>query len=182
MIDAASMPSILRSQCTWLPKPTGRPYVSTSTMPPRLSPSLAAASISAIMFCSAALLKHRTGDSSIRGVSLGPGRSGESFVAAPRPTTCDTMSTPICLSSSLASAPATTRALVSRALARSSTSRASTKSYFCIPTRSACPGRGCVSGFLVAPGWGDISSCQTSLRNHSVFLMSTATGEPSVRP
>ena len=36
-----------------------------------------------------------------------------------------------------ASAPAATRAAVSRALARSSTSRASVKPYFCIPARSA---------------------------------------------
>jgi hypothetical protein len=82
----------------------------------------------------------------------------------------------------LASAPAATRAAVSRADARSSTSRASVNPYFCMPARSACPGRTCVSGSFVAPGAGDISSCHRSLRNHSVFLISIATGEPSVRP
>ena len=61
-------------------------------------------------------------------------------------------------SNALASAPAATRAAVSRALARSSTSRASVNPYFCMPARSACPGRGCVSGFAVAPGADDISS------------------------
>ena len=46
---------------------------------------------------------------------------------------------PICKlpRSFLASAPAATRAAVSRALARSSTSRASVKPYFCMPARSA---------------------------------------------
>ena len=34
----------------------------------------------------------------------------------------------------------------------------------------------------MTPGAGDISSCHLSLRNHSVFLISIATGEPSVRP
>ena len=34
----------------------------------------------------------------------------------------------------------------------------------------------------MAPGAGDISSCHLSLRNHSLFLISMATGEPSVRP
>src|SRR5206468_12121693 len=45
-----------------------------------------------------------------------------------------------------ATAASATRAAVSRALARSSIGRASSRSYFCIPTRSACPGRGRVSG------------------------------------
>ena len=52
----------------------------------------------------------------------------------------------------LATAPAATRAAVSRATARSSTSRASVKPYFCMPARSAWPGRGWVSGAFVAPG------------------------------
>ena len=39
----------------------------------------------------------------------------------------------MCASSALASAPAATRAAVSRALARSSTSRASVNPYFCMP-------------------------------------------------
>ena len=40
----------------------------------------------------------------------------------------------------MATAPSATRAAVSRALARSSTGRASSRSYFCMPTRSAWPG------------------------------------------
>ena len=45
-----------------------------------------------------------------------------------------------------ASSPSATRAAVSRALARSSTGLASWCPYFCIPARSAWPGRGRVSG------------------------------------
>ena len=77
----------------------------------------------------------------------------------------------------MASAPAATRAAVSRALARSSTLRASSKPYFCIPTRSAWPGRGWCSGFSVTPGAGDISSCHFG---HSVLWITIETGEPSV--
>ena len=49
-----------------------------------------------------------------------------------------------------ATRPIATRAAVSRALARSSTGRDSEKSYFCMPARSAWPGRGRVSGALRA--------------------------------
>ena len=79
----------------------------------------------------------------------------------------------------MARVPAATRAAVSRAEARSSTSRASSKPYFSIPGRSACPGRGWVSTLLGAPGSGDISSVHFG---HSVLAISIATGEPSVRP
>jgi hypothetical protein len=47
----------------------------------------------------------------------------------------------------LASAPAATRAAVSRALDRSATSRASFVPNFMAPARSAWPGRGRVMGF-----------------------------------
>ena len=47
-------------------------------------------------------------------------------------------------------APSATLAAVSRALALSKIGRASSKSYFCIPTKSACPGLGRVSGALRA--------------------------------
>ena len=46
----------------------------------------------------------------------------------------------------LATRPSATRAAVSRAEARSRIGRASSKPYFCMPTRSAWPGRGRVSG------------------------------------
>ena len=75
----------------------------------------------------------------------------------------------------MASAPAATRAAVSRADARSSTSRASSKPYFCMPARSAWPGRGWVSGFSVAPGADDISSAHFPVA-HSVLWITIATG------
>ena len=80
--------------------------------------------------------------------------------------------------------PAATRAAVSRAEARSRTSRASSKPYFCIPVRSAWPGRGFVSGVAVGPSSadGDISFCHLSGSFvHSLLPISMASGEPSVR-
>ena len=62
---------------------------------------------------------------------------------------------------------------------RSSTSRASSNPYFCMPTRSAWPGRGRRRGFCVRPGAGDISSAHFG---HSVLRIMIATGDPSVRP
>ena len=56
----------------------------------------------------------------------------------------------LCARNARATAPNATRAAVSRALARSKIGRASSKSYFCIPTKSACPGLGRVSGALRA--------------------------------
>ena len=55
-----------------------------------------------------------------------------------------------CSKNFLAIAPSATREAVSRALARSRIGLASSKSYFCIPTKSAWPGRGLVSGALRA--------------------------------
>ncbi len=66
-------------------------------------------------------------------------------------TTCETISMPaVSFRYERATAPSATRAAVSRALARSSTGRASSRSYFCMPARSAWPGRGRVSGALRA--------------------------------
>jgi hypothetical protein len=61
-------------------------------------------------------------------------------------TTCDITAIPTLSSMLRATVASATRIAVSRALARSSTSRASSNWYFCIPTRSAWPGRGRVSG------------------------------------
>ena len=101
------------------------------------------------------------------------------MAASPSATMWLTMETPRWVRSSLASVPAATRAAVSRAEARSSTSRASSKPYLSMPGRSAWPGRGWVSTLEGAPGSGDISSVHFG---HSVLAISMATGEPSVRP
>ncbi len=86
-----------------------------------------------------------------------------------------------------ATAPSATRAAVSRALARSSTGRASSNPYFCMPARSAWPGRGRVSGALrarparVSAGTG--SALMTCCHfGHSVLPIRMATGPPWVSP
>ena len=91
--------------------------------------------------------------------SAAPSRSGASTL--PIWTTCERTSTPSARRNARASAPPATRAAVSRALARSSTLRTSVKSYFCVPTRSAWPGRGrCTSGTSASTGHGFIRSSQ----------------------
>ena len=99
---------------------------------------MAAALTAAIIASSAAGSKQRTALSSTLSRSPGPGRGLSGPVAAsPSATMWLTMETPRWVSSSLASVPAATRAAVSRAEARSSTSRASSKPYLSMPGRSA---------------------------------------------
>ena len=57
-----------------------------------------------------------------------------------------------------ATQPSATRAAVSRADARSRTGRASSNPYFCMPTRSAWPGRGRVSGRFRATSFSALTS------------------------
>ena len=91
------------------------------------------------------------------------------------------------LDDSLATTPTATRAAVSRALARSRIGRASVWPYFCIPARSACPGRGRVNGALracAASSSGSTGSAAITVRHfgHSELPIRIATGLPSVRP
>ena len=84
-----------------------------------------------------------------------------------------------------ATAPSATRAAVSRALARSRTGRASSKPYFCMPARSAWPGRGRVSGALRASpastaGVDRVGDMTCSHFGHSVLPIRMATGPPRV--
>ena len=101
---------------------------------------------------------------------------------------CDTTSAPrTARRNCCASAPSATREAVSRAEARSSTGRASSKPYFWMPARSACPGRGRVSGALRArlariSGSTGSADMICSHFGHSVLPISMATGPPSVRP
>ena len=185
----ASRESSRRSQWTWLPSPGGSPYASTSTTPPRVSPSFCAASISATMAALAAGSRQRTGSASSRAdvVRLGPDAVGSGGAADG-----DDVGRPAGhrgpgARNACATAPRATRAAVSRALARSSTGRASSNPYFCIPARSAWPGRGRVSGALrarparVSAGTGSaLMTC--SHFGHSVLPIRTATGPPWVRP
>ena len=102
--------------------------------------------------------------------------------------TCETMSMPSpCFTIALATAPIATRAAVSRALARSRMGRASVCPYFCMPARSAWPGRGRVSGALracAASSCGSTGSAAMTVRHfgHSEFPIRIATGLPRVTP
>ena len=140
---------------------------------------MAASLIAVIIACSEAGSKQRTSEASTASRSAGVGRRSVEARAEPIWITCDSTEMPRWERSALANVPAATRAAVSRAEARSSTSRASSKPYFCIPARSAWPGRGWVSGLAVAPGAGDISSTHFG---HSVLRIRMLIGEPSVRP
>ena len=123
--------------------------------------------------------RHRTSSASTTSRSAGSGWRPAGTWTSPSWTVWLSTSQPSSASSALASAPAATRAAVSLAEARSSTSRASSKPYFCMPTRSAWPGRGVERTDEGRPGCGDISSVHFG---HSVFLISIATGEPNVLP
>ncbi len=152
MSAAPSRASSFLSHWVKLPSPGGSPYTTTSTTPPSVSPSLRAASTSATIRADVAASAQRTGSSSIRGRSAGAGGGVPSgTVTEPSATTCETISTPsACSSILLATSPSATRAAVSRALARSRTGLASVCPNFCMPARSAWPGRGRVSGALRA--------------------------------
>src|SRR5690606_1591026 len=185
---AASRASSLRSQWTWLPSPGGTPYASTSTTPPRVSASFLAASTSATIAALASGSRQRSGSASTRAASSGCGTRPGLTSTLPRAATRETIRTPSpCSSSARAPVPSATRAAVSRALARSSTGRASRQPYFCIPARSACPGRGRVSGALRAspsssPGSTGSAAMTCSHLGHSVLATCTATAPPMVRP
>ncbi len=86
-----------------------------------------------------------------------------------------------------ATAPRATRAAVSRALARSRIGRASSKPYFCMPARSAWPGRGRVRGALrpvslSSEGSTGSADMTFSHLGHSVLPTMTAIGEPRESP
>ena len=147
----ASRESSRRSQCTCEPRPGGSPWTTTSTTPPSVSPSLWAWSIA---------VDHRRGGVGVEAadrvvveaghvVGLGH-RAGRRTDAAELDHVRDDPGADGLLEEVAATRPSATRAAVSRAEARSRIGRASSKSYFCMPTRSAWPGRGRVSGALRA--------------------------------
>jgi len=112
----------------------------TSKTPPSESPAALAVSISCTIAAAAASSSARTGEASISsGVTS---RQGVSSTARPIRTTRLCSATPNSARKVRATVPSATRIAVSRALARSSTSRMSVRSYLIPPMRSACPGRG----------------------------------------
>ncbi len=130
-------------------------------MPPSDSFALRALSISATIAALASASRQRTGDSSTPSKSSGRGRSRAGAATPPIRVTCEKTLTPRSRSSALASAPAATRAAVSRAEARSSTLRTSVWPYLSTPGRSAWPGRGrCTSATSASTGHGFIRSSQ----------------------
>ncbi|CAB4858273.1 unannotated protein [freshwater metagenome] len=131
--------------------------------------------------------KQRNMSASKASTSDGRGRgdpSGTATVAMA--TVWATVSIPSSARNARATAPSATRVAVSRADARSRTGRASSKSYFCIPVRSACPGRGRVSAAprpLSNTAGSTGSTLITSVHlGHSVFVIRSATGPPMVSP
>ena len=85
----------------------------------------------------------------------------------------------------MATAPQATRAAVSRADARSRTSRVSRRSYFRTPTRSACPGRGRYMerrAFGFASGGGGSWAMAMVQFSQSRFQITMARGDPRVSP
>jgi len=82
--------------------------------------------------------RQRTASASSRPTSSGDGQLSSGASACPMDTTWLTRRVPSASDRNCwTTAPRATRAAVSRALARSSTGRASSKPYFCIPARSA---------------------------------------------
>ena len=184
----ASRASRRRSQCTWEPRPIGTLYTSTSTTPPRVSPARWASSTSATIAAEVCGSRQRTGSASRRASASGAGDGGVSGRAAsPKATVWETIRTPSSPRKARATVPRATRAAVSRAEARSRRGRASSKPYFCMPVRSAWPGRGRVSAALRArpssssAGTGSAAITFSHL-GHSVLPTWIATGEPRVRP
>ena len=105
--------------------------------------------------------RQRTGDSSTPAKSSGSSSGRAGARTALIWITCEKTRTPSSRRNALASAPPATRAAVSRALARSSTSRTSLRPNFIAPARSACPGRGrWTSGTSASTSQGFIRSSQ----------------------
>ena len=137
----------------------------TSVTPPSVSRSFLAASISPIIAASAVGSRQRTSDRSARSKSSIESQAGGVARTVPTCSTCDRTSMPIARQIALATAPAATRAAVSRALARSSTLRTSSCPYLRTPARSACPGRGSRIGLPRQP----YSSSSSGVTGHALI-------------
>ncbi len=156
-------------------------------MPPRVSPSFLAASTSVTIAAEVSASKQRSGSASSASTSSGVGSGAPSGTrTGPIDSVWLTRRMPSSPRNDRAIAPSATRAAVSRALARSRIGRASSKPYFCMPTRSAWPGRGRVSA---APRPRDISVSSTGSAlitsvhfGHSVLPTRSAMGLPIENP
>ena len=184
----ASAASRRRSDSTYVPSPAGTPYAMTSMTPPSVSADAFASSMRSIMRCSASLSRVLTGDASRASRSSGTGNGASSSMPTPpMEMTCATVRMDsACSRKFAATAPKATREAVSRALDLSRMGRASVKPYLRMPVRSACPGRGRLSGALrpvSGNSWSSGSALMTSVHlGHSVLPISMEIGEPKVEP
>ena len=156
MTAAARAASSRRSQWTYEPSPIGSPWTTTSNTPPTVSPFDRASSMRAII----ARLGVGIRAPKRRGVGLVARSGAVRRVHGDAPTSAvnDQHSMPSSRRNARATPPAATRAAVSRADARSSTSRTSLKPYLSAPARSAWPGRTRVTGvarLLPSSGGGE---------------------------
>ncbi len=135
MTAAASAASSRRSQWTYEPSPMGSPWTTTSKTPPTVSPADRASSMRAIIAASASGSGQRSGESSAS--SRGRVQLAGSTATPPTSAVNDHASMPSSRRNARATPPAATRAAVSRADARSSTSRTSVNPYLRAPARSA---------------------------------------------
>ncbi|MEY9850839.1 hypothetical protein ABH923_000517 [Leifsonia sp. EB41] len=146
-----------------------------------------ASSTSATIRSEVAGSKQRSGSASSVATSAGVGSGASSGTrTGPMDSVWLTSVIPSSARNERATAPSATRAAVSRALARSRIGRASSKPYFCMPTRSAWPGRGRVraaprppASFSGSTGSGLMTSTHLG---HSVLPMRSAIGLPRLRP
>ena len=178
----ASCASRRRSHCTCDPTPTGTPNASTSNTPPSVSPLRRISSMSAIMRASAVWSRHRNGDASMRSRSSGPTATSSAALTLPISITCERTWMPSAARNDLQTVPIATRAAVSRALARSRIGRASSNPNFCIPARSAWPGRGRVRAGSSARASSSPTAMICCHFGHSVLWTTSEIGEPMVRP
>ena len=163
-IAIARRPSSRSSQDTCEPSPGTRPNACTSNTPPSDSLARLSSSISRTIAREACSSRQRTGELSTEAKSSGSSaRSGSGARTDAICRTWEYTETPSLRRKALHSPPPATRAAVSRAEARSRMLRTSLCLNFCVPTRSACPGRGrWTSSMRSAAGHGDMRSRQFS--------------------
>ena len=183
----ARRPSSLRSHCTWLPSPIGRPRTITSKLPPTVSPAPFVASMTRFICCStSALTQFNSESAGMASTSSNVTASGLPIDADPMLTMCETMRMPSCPRNCLQMAPTATRAAVSRALARSRTLRISVWSYFTTPARSTWPGRGRVTAGRSWPGVSAVGGPSTAIVrcqfSQSLLAIISEIGAPVVTP
>ena len=176
-----SRPSSRVCPLTCDPRPGSGSNTHTSKMPPSVSLSCPAALMAARMRSVASPSRARTGLSSTPSKSASDRSSRMGACSGPTCTTWLRTSMPYRRMRALATPPAATRAAVSRALARSRMLRRSSVSYFCMPARSAWPGRGSVIGSTSDAG-SQMAMRSSDQFAKSRFITISATGLPSVRP